>query len=181
MKSSRTAFACLVMFWAIGASDAAADKVKMLDECDPATFNAIGAGILCEPDFDGRVTFPEFAALLSPEAFGHPAWRFDAPFLEIQPNERLTVRNDGGEDHTFTRVPMFGGGRVETLNAPLGLTALPECAEDVAPVIRPGESAEVAGLGEGLHLFECCIHPWMHAVIKVGPANGSNHGDHGQH
>jgi hypothetical protein len=179
MQSIRIALALLATFWTIGASDAAAAKVKMLDECDPATFNAIGAGIICDVDFDGGVTFPEFASLLTPAAFGHPAWRFDAPYIEIQLNEKVQVRNDGGEDHTFTEVSVFGGGRVDALNTPLGLTALPECAADVAPVIRPGDSVQIKGLSEGIHLFECCIHPWMHAVIEVGPKKDKDHRSHG--
>ena len=95
MQSIRFALALSAIFWGMGVSDAAAEKVKMLDECDPATFNAIGAGIICDVNFNGGVTFPEFASLLSPAAFGHPAWRFDAPYLEIQANEKVQVRNDG--------------------------------------------------------------------------------------
>jgi len=108
---------------------------------------------------------------LSPSAFGHPAWRFDAPFLEIQPSETLQVKNDGGEGHTFTEVSAFGGGRVGVLNTPLGLTPRPECAVNLAPIIDPGASVQLRGLGEGPHLFECCIHPWMHAVIHVQRGN----------
>ncbi len=181
MQTMRMALALLVAFWTIGVSDAAATKVKMLDECDPATFNAIGLGVICDVNFDGGVTFPEFASLLSPAAFGHPAWRFDVPYLQIQPNEKVQVRNDGGEDHTFTEVSVFGGGRVPVLNTPLGLTARPECAENLAPSIRPGDSVQIKGLSEGVHLFECCIHPWMHGVIEVKSANDNNHGDHGHH
>jgi hypothetical protein len=179
MKSVRIALALSAMFWAIGVGDAVAEKVKMFDECDPTTFNAIGLGVICDVKFDGGVTFPEFAALLSPAAFGHPAWRFDAPYLEIKPNQKVQVKNNGGEDHTFTEVPFFGGGRVGALNVPLELTALPECAEAVAPPIRPGESVQIEGLSEGIHLFECCIHPWMHAVIKVEPTNERDQGEHG--
>ena len=181
MQTVWMSLALFVIVFTVGASDAAAEKVKILDECDPATFNAIGAGVICDVNFDGTVTFPEFASLLSPAAFGHPAWRFDVPYLEVQSNEKVQVRNDGGEDHTFTKVAAFGGGRVPMLNGPLGLTALPECAADVAPAIHPGESVQIKGLGEGVHLFECCIHPWMHAVIKVEPEKHSNHGDHGHH
>ena len=65
MQSMRMGLALLVAFWTIGVSDAAATKVKMLDECDPATFNAIGLGVICDVNFDGGVTFPEFASLLS--------------------------------------------------------------------------------------------------------------------
>ena len=149
-----------------------------MDECNPPSFNAIGFGIICEVNFDGGVTFREFDSLLSPAAFGHPAWRFDVPYLEIQPNEKVQVRNDGGEDHTFTQVAVFGGGRVDFLNESLGLEARPECAAALAPAIRPGDSVQTTGLDEGVHLFQCCIHPWMHAVIKVKSAD---HGEHGHH
>jgi len=175
MHSMRTGLALLVAFWTIGVSDAEATRVKMLDECDPPTFNAIGLGVICDVKFDGGVTFPEFAALLSPASFGHPAWRFDVPYLQIQLDEKLQVRNDGGEDHTFTEVAAFGGGRVPALNTPLALTPRPECAENLAPAIPPGESVQIQGLSEGVHFFECCIHPWMHAVVEVGPADHGNH------
>src|SRR5215831_17375482 len=91
MQSKRIALALLVAVWTIGVSDAVATNVQILDECDPATFNAVGLGVICEVGFDGRVTFPELASLLSPAAFGHPAWRFDAPFLVIQPNQQIRV------------------------------------------------------------------------------------------
>ena len=58
MQSIRFALALSAIFWGMGVSDAAAEKVKILDECDPATFNAIGAGIICDVNFDGGVTFP---------------------------------------------------------------------------------------------------------------------------
>jgi len=171
MQSRSSVLALLVTFWALGVSDAAATNVKIQDECDPATFNAVGLGVICDPSFDGGVTFPEFASFLSPSAFGHPAWRFNAPYLEVQPSETLQIKNNGGEDHTFTEVSAFGGGRVDALNSPLGLTPRPECAADVAPSLHPGDSVQLKGLSEGQHLFECCIHPWMHAVIDVQPAN----------
>jgi hypothetical protein len=179
MRVLRVALGILTISWTIGVSDAAAKSLKMLDECDPATFNAIGLGVICDVNFNGGVTFPEFAALLSPSAFGHPAWRFDAPYLEIQRNQQVHVENDGGEEHTFTEVAAFGGGRVGALNTPLGLTPRPECAEALAPVISPGDSVQISGLSEGIHLFECCIHPWMHAVIEVGSAKQNGHANHG--
>jgi len=33
--------------------------------------------------------------------------------------------------------------------------------------LAPGASLKVKGLDVGTHLFECCIHPWMRAAIKV--------------
>jgi hypothetical protein len=121
-------------------------------------------------DFDGGVTLEEFSELLTPAAFGYPAWRFAAPYLEIEANDTVRVRNHDGEDRTFTEVDeAFGGGRVPELNRALGLTARPECAAADAPPIHPGEHTDVKGLSEGSHYFMCCIHPWMHAVIEVSP------------
>lgn len=83
----------LVVSWAIGISPADAERIKILDRCDPATFNTTPAGVLCDPHFDGGVTFDEFGELLSPTAFGHPAWRFNAPYVEIEPQEKVRVIN----------------------------------------------------------------------------------------
>ena len=41
----------------------------------------------------------------------------------------------------------------------------PECL--VSTDIAPGGKAEVSGLAEGNHHFQCCVHPWMRAIIKV--------------
>jgi hypothetical protein len=65
---------------------------------------------------------------------------------------------------------MFGGGKVPPLNQ--GLVVAPECPASTN--IDPGGSAEVSGLTVGNHRFQCCIHPWMRALIKVKP-----HDDHG--
>jgi hypothetical protein len=35
--------------------------------------------------------------------------------------------------------------------------------------LQPGDRTEVSGLAEGNHRFQCCIHPWMRALIKVKP------------
>jgi len=167
------ALTALVVFWSIGVRDATAAGVKILDRCDPATFNA-GGTVLCDPTFDGGVTLEEFSELLTPSAFGHPAWRFNAPYLEIDPKEKVRVTNRGGEGHTFTEVSApegespFGGGRIEALNTALELTPLEICQDATkAPLIPPGDSVQIKGLSEGTHYFQCCIHPWMHAIIDV--------------
>jgi plastocyanin len=76
----------------------------------------------------------------------------------------VKVTNRGGRVHTFTEVAEFGGGRVPPLNQ--GLVPAPECA--TATNVPPGTSQEVTGLGPGNHRFQCCIHPWMRALVKVG-------------
>ena len=35
--------------------------------------------------------------------------------------------------------------------------------------LPPGASLDVEGLAVGTHRFQCCIHPWMRAAIKVVP------------
>ncbi len=75
----------------------------------------------------------------------------------------MRVRNAGGRPHTFTEVANFGGGKVPDLNE--GLEVAPECPGSVD--IAPGDSIKVSGLSVGNHRFQCCIHPWMRALIKV--------------
>jgi hypothetical protein len=189
MRSSGIALSMLVVFWTLGISHADTQKIRILDACDPATFNAAppvgpGLGDICQKHPNDGVTFEEFAELLTPAAFGHPAWRFNAPYLEIESDDKVRVTNRGGEDHTFTEVPdiegtsIFGGGRFDVINTPLGLTALPPCAEELAPVIHPGDSIQLKDLSEGTHYFQCCIHPWMHAIIEV-ESRDKGHKHHG--
>jgi len=162
--------------WAMMATAAIADhKVAVLDQCDPATFNAKppvgpGLGIICDVHFDGAVTFAEFISLLPP---GHPAWRNEPSWLEVGPEGKVKATNEGGENHTFTEVTAFGGGYVPALNTPLGLTPVPECAGGpsnptvASTFLKPGDRLRIEGLSPGSHLFQCCIHPWMRAAIKV--------------
>ena len=186
MRRISIAVALLVGVWTMGTANAAAEKVKILDLCDPTTFNANpptgpGLGIICDVNFDGDVTFAEFSSplFLSPAGFGYPAWRFDKPYLDIEANRKLKVKNEGGEDHTFTEVAQFGGGSIDLLNEPLRLTAVPECPKDSPPgIIHPGETVQIKGLSAGVHLFQCCIHPWMHAVIDV-ESEDKDHKHHG--
>ena len=120
--------------------------------------------------FDGEVTLDECRELWTPAAFGHPAWRFEAPFLESAAHETVRVRHHGGEDHRVTAVDeKFGGGRVAAFTAALGLPTRPDCGADAAPPRHPGEHTEVKGLSQGTHDFMGCIHPWMHAVSEVSP------------
>ena len=184
MRNLGIALIVLMVFWTIGVNDAAAKRISILDRCDPATFNAAGP-VLCNPDFDGGVSLQDFQELLKPSGFGHPAWRFNAPYVVIDPDDRVRVTNRGGEDHTFTEVPEleegknpFGGGRVNALNEPFGLTPLPQCKADVAPVIHPGDSIHIKNLSEGTHYYQCCIHPWMHAIIEV-ESEDKDHQNHG--
>lgn len=174
------ALALLVGVLAMVAAVAAANEILVLDDCDPASWNApppggFGPGACV---IDGTVTIGEFLGI-SPNPpvlpWGHPAWRNEPSYITIEPGDTVTAINDGGRRHTFTEVAQFGGGIVPSLNNPTGSRAvLPECgaagalsSAAAATLLSPGASLEVTGLGVGTHLFQCCFHPWMHAAIKV--------------
>jgi hypothetical protein len=139
--------------------------IAMLDDCDPRDpgWNPTGGCLLRR----GNVTFAEFnAENYSPLALsvvGHQAWRNEPSYLVVETDKSVRVRNEGGRVHTFTKVARFGGGRVPPLSG--GLTPAPECA--TARDVAPGESIRVSNLGPDNNRFQCCIHPWMRAIIKV--------------
>jgi hypothetical protein len=96
----------------------------------------------------------------------------------LRVGQTLTVANKGADSHTFIEVAAFGGGVVPVLNGvkddgpfvgvPDPLTVAPECAK-ITPsdVLAPGQAAAVTP-ASGTHKFQCCIHPWMRAVVGVG-------------
>jgi plastocyanin len=142
-------------------------RIAMRDDCDPADPAwAPTGGCTLE---GGDVNVNEFNALLvsplSLSTVGHPAWRAEPSYLKVESGETVVVTNTGGRTHTFTEVAQFGGGRVPPLNK--GLTPAPECA--AAANLPAGASLTVQGLSAGNHRFQCCIHPWMRALIKVKP------------
>ena len=148
-------------------------KIALLDDCDPRIgvgWNTATNSTGCVRE-EGSVTRAEFGAFLtsplSLSVVGHPAWTIAPTFLTPELRKRLRVRNAGGRGHTFTEVANFGGGFVPALNQ--GLTPAPECAAAAASVIAPGGRIEVTGLALGNHKFQCCIHPWMRADVKVVP------------
>jgi hypothetical protein len=141
--------------------------VVMRDDCDPNDPAWAPTGGCTRKN--GQVTFAEFAGELdSPLAasvIGHQAWRNEPSYLEIEGRDALIARNRGGRVHTFTEVANFGGGRVPLLNE--GLVPAPECA--TATDVPPDHQVTVGPLSEGNHRFQCCIHPWMRALVKVKP------------
>src|SRR5215469_6540043 len=150
-------------------------NIALVDNCDPATFNAaIGPGTCAATPHD--TTFAEFVGLLfSPLAaniIGHPAWQFAPGYISIRAGQTVRVTNAGGEAHTFTEVAAYGGGMVPLLNGvgvPAGTVPLveaPACAASPA-IVGPGGTAQIKGLSPGVHTFQCCIHPWMRAVVDV--------------
>jgi plastocyanin len=150
-------------------------QIVALDECDPTTFNAV-----LGPDFCKNVALAfaapfatKFNDLFAEAAAGtpDPAWDFEPDHLTIKKGTPLVVVNQGGEPHTFTKVAHFGGGFIAPLNGTESTVA--ECAggfKDVAVArtrILQGSQLQVAGLPEGTHRFQCCIHPWMRVTVEV--------------
>ena len=97
-------------------------QIVALDECDPATFNAV-----LGPDFCKNIAlaavFPfatTFANLFAEAAAGtpDPSWDFEPDSVTIKKGTPIIVVNQGGEPHTFTEVAKFGGGFVPGLNGP---------------------------------------------------------------
>lgn len=151
-------------------------KIAMRDNCDPSdpAWAPTGGCLLKK----GDVTNAEFGAYLrSPltipangALIGHPSWRMEPAYASIESGKRLRVPNTGGRTHTFTEVRVFGGGRVPPLN--IGLVPAPECATAVN--VPAGGSIEIPQLSDGVHNFECCIHPWMRATVRVSSERHSH-------
>jgi plastocyanin len=163
--------ALLVLVPAAGSSAASTTRqVQVLDDCDPATFDAaIGPGTCVK---DGGTTFSEFIAQLLAQGRA-PAWRFAPEQLKLDAGGTLQAHNRGGEDHTFTEVANFGGGCIAALNSLLGLTPVPECAgfpggAFAATLVPPGGTVTTSPLSPGIHRYECLIHPWMRTTATVG-------------
>ena len=175
----------LVGLWAIGTKVATAQvnsndpKIAIVDNCDPVTFTAVlGPGICTATPHRLDTPFAEFAQLLfSPLAqnvIGHPAWQFSPGYVSVRAGQTVRATNAGGEGHTFTEVIEFGGGFVPLLNGvggPSGTVPLVPAAACVPPseptIVAPGDTVRITGLAPGVHRFECCIHPWMRAVVDV--------------
>jgi hypothetical protein len=148
-----------------------AETVRLRDDCDPATFNAVLGPGACVGD--GDTTFDEFLEEL-PEGGDHH-WRNNPEEARIDKGEGLHLENRGGEFHTFTKVRRFSdGGCVPDLNGPLGLPTRSEafCAAAFSdPVLALPAKAEsdvpASRLHRGHNHFQCMIHPWMTTVVTV--------------
>jgi len=145
--------------------------IAVKDDCDPTDPAwAPTGGCLLK---DGAVTNAEFSAFLtsplSPTTVvGHPAWRNEPSYIKIEVGQSVRVTNEGGRLHTFTEVAAYGGGRVPPLR--VGLIPAPEClAMAPSAELPPGATLTVDALAVGTHRFQCCIHSWMRAAIKVLP------------
>jgi plastocyanin len=142
-----------------------ASAVSIQDQCDSVSFNAaLGAGTCVKA---GGVTFTQFETELA--ATGSVAgWQFVPSTMTMASGGTITATNNGGERHTFTQVAAFGGGSVPANNG--SLVETPECAATTsANLIAPGASVTTPVLVAGTHLYQCCIHPWMHETVTVNP------------
>jgi plastocyanin len=167
-----------------------AKRVRLFDDCDPATFNAaFGPGTCVK---QGRTLLGDFLSQLG--ANGDVAnraadgWKFKPGAFHVDSGATINAVNTGGEFHTFTMVANFGGGCIQPLNDILGLTPVPECgplaADGVTPLAFvtsgvPSDgtlSVDTTGLAPGTYKFQCLIHPWMQSVVQV---RAPDHGGQG--
>ena len=161
-RASPTSPAVITPSLAESPSTNASLLVKMRDDCDPATFNAVLGPGACPGDSDQ--TFASFVSELRRTRTA-TAWRNKPVVFTAPVGTTLDVVNLGGEVHTFTHVAAFGGGIVNLLND-LAKTPVvaPECL-NLAPtdfVPHGGRiSIPTGGAAAGTHLYMCCIHPWM--------------------
>ena len=139
--------------------------LSIQDQCDPSSFNAaLGAGTCTK---QGIVTFSQFNAELN-STHRVAAWQFVPTNLTIRIGQSIAATNDGGEAHTFTEVAAFGGGIVPTLNQASGNPVeAPECKTlTPADMVMPGATFTTSPeTNLGTELYQCCIHPWMRAVV----------------
>jgi len=147
--------------------------IAILDDCDPNDPGWAPTGGCTRKD--GVVSFAEFNAFVTSPRYlstvGHPAWRNEPSYVKVELGESVRVTNEGGRTHTFTRVADYGGGRVPPLN--VGVTQAPECLAGTVD-LPAGATTTVDGLAIGTHKFQCCIHPWMRAAVKVLPDDKGN-------
>jgi hypothetical protein len=163
-------------------------KVRLLDDCEPTSFNAVLGPGACVGN--GHTTFDEFIAELAATQDAH-AWRNQPSQMHVNVGRPLLIENVGGETHTFTPVAEFGGGLVNQLNGISGNPVpAPECLNFGSIVFIPagdveqGPTAGSPGLSVGTHKFQCCIHPWMRTVVEVadpGPPSAPASAHKGHH
>jgi len=150
--------------------------VNMLDDCDPATFNAPpgpGPGTCVGK---GTTTFQAFIAELTATKMA-ARWLFMPTALETEEGKQIVAKNRGGEEHTFTRVANFGGGIVPPLNALSGNTTVaPECTTlEEDDFVKPGGVYKERLTDDHVQKFQCCIHPWMRTTVTTEHEHGHGH------
>jgi plastocyanin len=140
----------------------------MMDACDGPSFNALfGPPPVCSRSHGLEVD--KFLALLGDHQ-DMGAWHNSPSQTDAWVGDTLVAVNNGGEEHTFTRVADFGGGFVPELNALVGTPVpAPECADpsQIDDFVDPGGSDTETLDTTGEIKFQCCIHPWMRTTVLV--------------
>lgn len=177
---------CLVLSSVSALAQSEPFTVRMLDACDPPTFNkAVGPGTCLFGDH-GRTNFNLFVKEVTWDRMAG-AWYF-SPLLDasagkfrlvtvnLASGKSTSLQNTGGELHTFTRVAKFGGGFVGFLNDLTGNhDPAPECLQpenssNIFVEAGTTETGPIAGgteLPPGISHWQCCVHPWMRMTINV--------------
>ena len=140
--------------------------VSLFDACDPETFNAVlGAGACTR---NGGVTFQNFIDLLTKHQSAGP-WKMSPGVLTMKEGQNLVAINNGGETHTFTEVDEYGGGIVKMLNDLSGQTTVAHECTELKPTdfLPPGARFSEKTDESGVEKYQCCIHPWMRAEIRI--------------
>jgi hypothetical protein len=164
-------------------------KVRLLDDCEPTTFNAVLGDGACVGN--GHTTFAEFIEELEETQDAHK-WRNQPSQMHLNVGRSTLIENVGGETHTFTPVAAFGGGFVAELNGISGNPVpAPECLNFggisfiPAGAVEEGPTAGSSTMPVGISRFQCCIHPWMRTVVEVAapgppsaPAAANDHRGH---
>jgi hypothetical protein len=158
-----------------GVASAKVENVRLLDQCDPVTFNAAFGANFCQRTGSG-VSLEDFREDINPKTFGHRAWWINASggrngTTKIRAGDVLRVANEGGIAHSFTELPAFGPGCIPDFSAPLGIGVrpFPECLPLFGTIVAQGTSTDVANLSVGTHRFQCIFHPWMRQSVEVRP------------
>jgi hypothetical protein len=148
-------------------ADDAVRRIQMTDDCDPTTFNAVLGPGACVGS--GTTTFSEFIAELTAKKVVR-SWAFNPSEPAVHAGQSLIARNFGGEEHTFTCVTQFGGGVVPILNTLSGnTTPAVLCPGESfgASIVPPGGTRTIVLGSSPQTMYECLIHPWMRATLRV--------------
>lgn len=185
-----TVFSALVVLsLTAGAGAVQGDKkIRMYDDCEPTTFNAVLGDGACIGN--GHTTFDEFIEELAETQDVH-TWRNQPSQMHLNVGRPTIIENRGGEVHTFTPVAQFGGGFIPDLNGISGNPVpAPECLNFATMVFIPagaveeGPTAGTSDLPVGVSRFQCCIHPWMRTTVEVAGSSApaapakANHAHH---
>lgn len=162
------------LFGSVTGAGASGERfLKVKDQCEPVSFNAVLGPGACVGD--GMITFSAFITQLinHQEAF---AWSFKPERTTLSGGRNLRADNVGGEFHTVTRVAEFGGGFVDELNELSGNPIpAPECfgPPSATNLFLPAGASGVFTSGvmgallPGENKLMCCIHPWMRSTVDV--------------